>query len=91
MAYIRKVFTGFVLVLPLIFSSLISSESSDYNMPIGVTEVSESIFGLHMLIFWICLCFFCHACNNLFAPCPLPSICLAAWAKVELAILAQQK
>ena len=55
MAYIRKVFTGFILVLPLIFSSLISSESSDYNMPIGVTEVSESIFGLHMLIFWICV------------------------------------
>jgi len=37
MAYIRKVFTGFILVLPLIFSSLIFSESSDYNMPIGVT------------------------------------------------------
>jgi cytochrome c oxidase subunit 2 len=55
MAYIRKVFTGFILVLPLIFSSLIFSESSDYNMPIGVTEVSESIFGLHMLIFWICV------------------------------------
>ena len=55
MAYTRKVFTGFVLVLPLIFSSLISSESSDYNMPIGVTEVSESIFGLHMLIYWICV------------------------------------
>ena len=55
MAYIRKVLTGFILVLPLIFSSLISSESSDYNMPIGVTEVSESIFGLHMLIFWICV------------------------------------
>ena len=54
MAYIRKVFTGFILVLPLIFSSLIFSESSDYNMPIGVTDVSESIFGLHMLIFWIC-------------------------------------
>ena len=55
MAYIRKVFTGFILVLPLIFSSLIFSESSDYNMPIGVTDVSESIFGLHMLIFWICV------------------------------------
>ena len=31
------------------------AERSDYNMPIGVTEVSKSIFDLHMLIMWICV------------------------------------
>ena len=32
-----------------------SSEASKYNMPVGVTEVSESIFDLHMLIMWVCV------------------------------------
>ena len=36
-------------------NSVYSAENSDYNMPVGVTEVSQSIFGLHMLIFWICV------------------------------------
>ena len=31
------------------------AERSDYNMPIGVTEVSKSIFDLHMLIMWVCV------------------------------------
>ncbi len=31
------------------------AEASDYNMPVGVTEVSEEIFDLHMLIMWICV------------------------------------
>ena len=26
-----------------------------YNMPRGVTEISRSVFDLHMLIFWICV------------------------------------
>jgi len=31
------------------------AEASDYNMPVGVTEVSKEIFDLHMLIMWICV------------------------------------
>ena len=27
----------------------------DLNMPVGVTELSRDIYGLHMLIFWICV------------------------------------
>lgn len=27
----------------------------DVNMPVGVTELSRNIHGLHMLIFWICV------------------------------------
>ena len=56
MTYIRKLVTKLALasssVIPL---SVYSAENSDYNMPVGVTEVSQSIFGLHMLIFWICV------------------------------------
>ena len=27
----------------------------DVNMPVGVTELSKEIYGLHMLIFWVCV------------------------------------
>ena len=43
------------MVMPVMFSSHVFSEDSDYNMKVGVTEVSQSIFELHMLIFWICV------------------------------------
>ena len=56
MTYIRKLVTKLALVtysaIPL---AVYSAENSDYNMPVGVTEVSQSLFGLHMLIFWICV------------------------------------
>ena len=42
------------LYLFLFLSAPVFSEKSQFNMPIGVTEVSESIFGLHMLIMVIC-------------------------------------
>ncbi|MGJ8669580.1 MAG: cytochrome c oxidase subunit II [Oceanococcus sp.] len=28
--------------------------ASEYNMPVGVTEISREVYGLHMLIFWVC-------------------------------------
>jgi cytochrome c oxidase subunit II len=28
---------------------------SSYNMPVGVTDISARVHGLHMLIFWICV------------------------------------
>ena len=27
----------------------------EVNMPVGVTEISREVFGLHMLIFWVCV------------------------------------
>ena len=27
----------------------------DVNMPVGVTEISREVYGLHMLIFWVCV------------------------------------
>ena len=56
MTYIRKLVTKLALVTySAIHLAVYSAENSDYNMPVGVTEVSQSIFGLHMLIFWICV------------------------------------
>jgi cytochrome c oxidase subunit 2 len=32
-----------------------SAYESSYNMPVGVTDISARVHGLHMLIFWICV------------------------------------
>tara|TARA_Y100000768_G_C23912163_1_gene650508 strand:+ start:111 stop:1259 length:1149 start_codon:yes stop_codon:yes gene_type:complete len=55
MAHIKKVLTRLIFVIPSLIPSAAFSESSDYNMSVGVTEVSKSIFELHMIIFWICV------------------------------------
>ena len=55
MNYIVKIISKFKCLLFLFFSLSVSAEKSDYNMPVGVTEVSKSIFDLHMLIMWICV------------------------------------
>ena len=56
MIYTKKIVKNLVLALSSALPfALHSAENSEYNMPIGVTEVSQSIFGLHMLIFWICV------------------------------------
>ena len=34
------------------FSAGAESERSIWNMPVGVTEISREVYGLHMLIFW---------------------------------------
>ena len=30
-------------------------QASDWNMPVGVTDVSREVYSLHMTIFWICV------------------------------------
>ena len=47
----KKFIPLFFLMLP----QIVLGEKSDLNMPVGVTEVSKSIFDLHMLIMWICV------------------------------------
>ena len=42
-------------LLLLFFSLSVLPEKSDYNMPVGVTEISKDIFDLHMLIMWVCV------------------------------------
>jgi cytochrome c oxidase subunit 2 len=55
MAYLRKCYFKFYLIVFLILPASLLGEASNYNMPIGVTEVSKEIFDLHMLILWICV------------------------------------
>lgn len=46
------------LFLPALFSMLYAADvSAEYglNMPVGVTDVSKSVYELHMTIFWICV------------------------------------
>ena len=43
-------------LLPTVFtSSSAFAIWSDINLPLGVTEISREIYGLHMLIFWVCV------------------------------------
>lgn len=39
----------------LLFSSLSLAAIGDINMPVGVTPISKEVYGLHMMIFWICV------------------------------------
>jgi cytochrome c oxidase subunit 2 len=50
MAYMKKEL-GLLTLLTLPFFS--SADWLDVNMPVGVTDISEDVVGLHMLIFWI--------------------------------------
>ncbi|MFB9884801.1 cytochrome c oxidase subunit II [Balneatrix alpica] len=45
-----------ILVVPL-FLLFLPSAYADWalNMPVGVTEISRNVYGLHMTIFWICV------------------------------------
>ena len=55
----KKVTTTINKGLAVIFLSIFTSPSfaawSDLNMTQGVTAISKEVFGLHMLIFWICV------------------------------------
>ncbi|HIE48723.1 MAG TPA: cytochrome c oxidase subunit II [Gammaproteobacteria bacterium] len=55
MAYLRKCYFKFYQIVFLILPASLLGEASDYNMPVGVTEVSKEIFDLHMLILWVCV------------------------------------
>lgn len=49
-------FLGFAL-LPLLGNAHASSinTSSGWNMPVGVTDISQEVYHLHMTILWICI------------------------------------
>tara|TARA_B100000282_G_scaffold87222_1_gene60843 strand:+ start:3994 stop:5145 length:1152 start_codon:yes stop_codon:yes gene_type:complete len=41
------------LITLLLISMFSSADWLDVNMPVGVTDISQDVFGLHMLMFWI--------------------------------------
>ena len=55
MKSISRITRKFFYTLLFLVPTAVFSEASDYNMPVGVTEVSKEIFDLHMLIMWICV------------------------------------
>ena len=55
MKSISRITRKFFYTLLFLVPTAVFSEASDYNMRVGVTEVSEEIFDLHMLIMWICV------------------------------------
>jgi len=55
MKSISRITGKFFYTLLFLVPTSVFAEASDYNMPVGVTEVSEEIFDLHMLIMWICV------------------------------------
>ena len=55
MKHVLKTTMQLKYLLLLFFSLSVLPEKSDYNMPVGVTEVSKDIFDLHMLIMWVCV------------------------------------
>ena len=44
---------GLGLFLIFLFSVNLHADWLDVNMPLGVTDISEKVFGIHMLMFWI--------------------------------------
>lgn len=55
---LRRLVPGLMLVLPGLISGTAwsaNSKDNEINMPVGVTEVSASIYDLHMAVFWICV------------------------------------
>ena len=39
----------------LIAAAPVFAYESSYNMPVGVTPISRQVYGLHMLLFWVCV------------------------------------
>ena len=45
-----------ISLITLLFSYNVANAGwLDLNMPEGVTDLSQEVFGLHMLILWICV------------------------------------
>lgn len=56
LSYLKKIFTSpkYILISLLLIPQLVQAEYG-LNLPEGVTSISRDIYGLHMLIFWVCV------------------------------------
>ncbi len=55
MAFFHKIRTALPVLLALLFSASVGAEELQYNMREGVTEISQGVYDLHMLVTWICV------------------------------------
>ncbi len=53
--WLTRLSTGVGLALTTIAAQAYTETSGGYNMPVGVTEVSREVHGLHMAVFWVCV------------------------------------
>ena len=54
-ALARRVVSGAAASLFAVLASVAHADWGGLNMPEGVTILSKKIYGLHMLILWICV------------------------------------
>ena len=45
----------FFVGVTLLLGQAVAFELQPYNMPVGVTGISNEVFNLHMLIYWVCV------------------------------------
>ncbi|MEW6168957.1 MAG: cytochrome c oxidase subunit II [Pseudomonadota bacterium] len=50
-----KLAAGAALALAALSAHAYTQSSGGYNTPVGVTEISREVYGLHMLIYWVCV------------------------------------
>ncbi len=55
MKFLQTAFGALLLSTPIMSLAQSASERSNINLRPGVTDISQQVFGLHMMMFWICV------------------------------------
>ncbi|HSW15196.1 MAG TPA: cytochrome c oxidase subunit II [Solimonas sp.] len=55
MGWLARLAAGTTLALAAVSAGAYTESSGGYNLPTGVTDLSQEVFDLHMLIFWVCV------------------------------------
>jgi cytochrome c oxidase subunit II len=55
MGWLAKLAAGTGMLGAAAAAQAYTDTSKGYNLPTGVTEISQEVFTLHMWIFWICV------------------------------------
>lgn len=53
--WLARAAAGTAMTLAALAAQAYTDTSGGYNMPSGVSEISREVFGLHMMIFWVCV------------------------------------
>ncbi|TJY59063.1 cytochrome c oxidase subunit II [Sinimarinibacterium sp. CAU 1509] len=53
--WLARIAAGSGLAVAALTAQAYTETSGGYNMPVGVTEISREVHGLHMLVFWVCV------------------------------------
>jgi cytochrome c oxidase subunit 2 len=52
----RRLIAGVLCLAALAFAAAAGANTSNgYNLPTGVTDLARDMYGLHMIVFWICV------------------------------------